>query len=329
MAEELLNGADIVTGIEKMGREGVPQSVAMRRLGNTARADGFAKRPLDHGLVQMMSPTLAGDAVEIRPGCRKRPLPPPLPVRRRVLGGQRARELDGPAPSRKIVIVQAAHGLQMNSQHSLERAGEHGYSIPIALASSYSDLVQPEIEILDPQAQPLEEPEPGPVQEPGNELVHSSHTPENRPHFVTREYDREAVGLLGPHQIRDPGDLVAEDFAVEKQQCGQSLVLGGRADSATDGEAGQKRGHLTAAQLCGVARAVKSHVTLDPAGVGLLRPATVMPHPQRRPHLPQELHTHTLRCEDSNDGTGFVRAYIKSTRVTTPRAPAEPSAAQG
>jgi hypothetical protein len=115
------------------------------------------------------------------------------------------------------VIVQAAHGLEMDTQHSLERSGKHGYSIPIALPASQADLVQPEIELLDPQAQRLEEPEPGSVQEPGNELVHSSHTPENRPHLVTREYDRKAVGLLGPHQIRDPGDLVAEDFSIEKQ----------------------------------------------------------------------------------------------------------------
>jgi hypothetical protein len=160
MAQELLNRADIVTDLEQVGRKGVPQGVTMRRLGNTTRADGLPKCSLDDGLVEVVSPTLADDRVDIEPGRRKHPLPPPLSAGHRVLGGQRSRELDRSVTGRKIVIVQAMHDLEMDAQRSFERAGKHGHSIPIPLATSHPDFVRPKIEILDPQAQPLEEPEP-------------------------------------------------------------------------------------------------------------------------------------------------------------------------
>ncbi len=260
--------------------------------------------------MEVVSPTLSGGCVQIRPGCRKDRLPPPLSASQRVLARQGTR---GARPSRRRPRGRdragcACPGITTPST-AFNESGSMVSSIRIALPTPYSDLVQAEIEILDSQTQSLEKPQPGSVQQPGNELLHASHTPENRPHLIPREYHREAVGLLGSHQIGDPGDLLAQDFTVEKQQRRERLVLGRCAHSAMDGETGQKRGHLAAAHLGRMPYAMKTHVALDPAGVGLLRPATVMPQPQRRPHLPQELHGHTLCCKISNGGIGFARAW--------------------
>ncbi len=108
--------------------------------------------------------------------------------------------------------MQGAHALEMDASTAFNESGSMVAQLRRPLPTPYSDLVQAEIEILDSaRTQSLEKPQPGSVQQPGNELLHASHTPENRPHLIPREYHREAVGLLGSHQIGDPGDLLAQD----------------------------------------------------------------------------------------------------------------------
>lgn len=59
LAEQLLNGADIVAVLQKMGGEGVPDGVADRGPGDARATGGRTHRLLRHGFVQVMPPHLA------------------------------------------------------------------------------------------------------------------------------------------------------------------------------------------------------------------------------------------------------------------------------
>jgi hypothetical protein len=85
VAEELLDGADVVVVLEQVGREGVSEGVARGELGNARGADGVLHRALENGFVEMMAATLAGEPVHVEPCGGEDPLPRPFAPGMRVL----------------------------------------------------------------------------------------------------------------------------------------------------------------------------------------------------------------------------------------------------
>ena len=75
MAKELLDGTNVVTVFEEVGRERVAKCMAGDPLGHAGTGGGAAHGALDDRLMKVMSPALPGIAVTIRPGGRKEPLP--------------------------------------------------------------------------------------------------------------------------------------------------------------------------------------------------------------------------------------------------------------
>ena len=67
VSKQLLDGADIVAPLQQVGREGVPERVAARRL----RHSGAAKRLLESSLkdrIESRAPRLPGRSVKGGPG---------------------------------------------------------------------------------------------------------------------------------------------------------------------------------------------------------------------------------------------------------------------
>ena len=94
VAEELLDGADVVPVLEQVGGEGVAQGVRCGSLRDPGSAHRAFHDPLENGLVQVVPATLAGVPVHIE-ACRgEDPLPYPLPARVRILPPMQPR-LDG------------------------------------------------------------------------------------------------------------------------------------------------------------------------------------------------------------------------------------------
>ena len=79
VTQELLHCADVVSSLEQVCGEGMPERVAGHPLFHPGFRRGSAYRPLHHRLVQMM-PALT--ALAIAPARRRREYPLPLPVRR-------------------------------------------------------------------------------------------------------------------------------------------------------------------------------------------------------------------------------------------------------
>src|SRR5437762_9639305 len=106
---------------------------------------------------------------------------------------------------------------------------------------------------------------------------------DHRAHLVTREDDREATRTTRAYQLVEPWQLHTNDLPVEEEERCQGLILRRATDLGIDGERGQKAGGFGGAQLTRVTLAVKQDVAADPADVGLLRPATVVPRSKRVP----------------------------------------------
>lgn len=65
VAEKFLDGADVAAVLEQVGRERVAEGVAGGALGDARGEHSAANGALQDGLVQMMSPALAGAPVQI------------------------------------------------------------------------------------------------------------------------------------------------------------------------------------------------------------------------------------------------------------------------
>jgi hypothetical protein len=55
VSEQFLDRANVVTVLEEMRREGVPEGVTRGSLGQARLEDGFLDRPLEHGFMEVMT----------------------------------------------------------------------------------------------------------------------------------------------------------------------------------------------------------------------------------------------------------------------------------
>ena len=78
MAEQFLDDADVVTGLEQGGGERVPQRVGRGRLGETGGADGDRELSLDQAFVDVRTQALAALGVRAHAGAGEHPLQGPL-----------------------------------------------------------------------------------------------------------------------------------------------------------------------------------------------------------------------------------------------------------
>ena len=114
--EELLDGADVVPVLKRLGDEGVAQGVGRGPLHDPGPPDRTFHYALENGLVQVVPATLAGVPVHIE-ACRgEDPLPYPLPARVRILPPERRGELDPTRPVLKVAPVLLPDALEIPGQ---------------------------------------------------------------------------------------------------------------------------------------------------------------------------------------------------------------------
>ena len=113
VAEQLLDGADVVAVFEQMGGKGMAESMGGCVLGDGGGACGGGKSTLDGCFVEVVAPQLARVSVEIAARGGKQPLPCPLTWRRGVLSSEGVGERDGTVPGGQIGVVLAADDRQV------------------------------------------------------------------------------------------------------------------------------------------------------------------------------------------------------------------------
>ena len=79
MAEELLDGADVVPVLEQMGRESMSHGMRGCPLADARNSNSLFYRTADDRFVQLVPPPVAGLRVLVNPRGREVPSPWPLP----------------------------------------------------------------------------------------------------------------------------------------------------------------------------------------------------------------------------------------------------------
>src|SRR5258708_10911826 len=90
--------------------------MAVGRLSDAACPHRGPEGPLHNGLVQMVTPVLAGRGVDVQPRRREHPMPYPLATGVGILPPQRGRELHPASTARQVPPMLAATALEVGLQ---------------------------------------------------------------------------------------------------------------------------------------------------------------------------------------------------------------------
>jgi len=166
-----------------------------------------------------------------------------------------------------------------------EGLGERRHPVAPPLSVADLDFANGEVRILHPQAQVLEQPKPGSVEEPRHELARALEPREHGAHLFGCEHDREPARLLRAHEVVELRGVASENPPVQEHERVERLVLRRRRDAFRHGEVVQEVANLGAAKLPRVPLPVEQDEAPDPVHIGLLGAEAVVPHPDRRSNL--------------------------------------------
>lgn len=157
MAEELLDGADVVPILQEMCGEGVAEGVACGGLRQAGTADGGADEALHDCLVEMVAAVVAAGLVPVHARGGEDPLPGPLAPGVGVFAFEGCGELDPAGAAGAVLLVLQADTLEVARERFPGAERQHGDAILLSFAAAHGDLVGAEVDVLHAQAQPLEE----------------------------------------------------------------------------------------------------------------------------------------------------------------------------
>ena len=87
-------------------------------------------------------------------------------------------------------------------------------------------LLARKVDLLDAQLKGLKQAQTGAVNQRGAELLDAFHLREDGRDLAAAENDGEALQAFGVDHVCQAGELAIQNLLVEKQDCGQRLVLG-------------------------------------------------------------------------------------------------------
>lgn len=294
VAEQFLDGAEILTGFEEVGGEAMSEGMAGNFFGDLGFLDSGGDGGLDGRFVGMVSAELAavvvgdelfwgffferfagvgieGESVggeEVLPGERLADLGP--------FAGEGVGEPDPAGAGGQVVFVEFADGLDLLAQVGFEGAGEWDAAVFVTFGLSDGDLASFEVDIFDAESADFHDTESGAVHEGDHGVTGSGGDfAEDTAYFVGGQDDGEPGGRFGSDGVEL--EFGFEDFGIEKQECSEGLVLGTGSHMAIDGQVGEE---LIDAVVTGgdgvdpssVEITEKEQIPMDPAEIGLLSP---------------------------------------------------------
>jgi len=147
---------------------------------------------------------------------------------------------------------------------------QHGDPVLVPFGVAHDDGAALEVNILDAQAEGLEQAQAGAVEELGDELIDAGELGDDAADLVFGEDGGQMLRLFGAQGLDGGIEFPAEHLAVEEEEGGEGLVLGGGGDMFLDGQVGEKGFDLLGAHLFGVALVVEEDEAADPVHIGFL-----------------------------------------------------------
>lgn len=268
MSHELLDVVELATGLfEPMGESGT-QGVGGGAFGDASGMDGCGNGLLNAAGVQVMSLDRESTGVYGEVASREQVLPLPGSGCRGVFTGQGRGHGDRDIG---VSLVETAYlcDVSMEALEKLPVLGQEGHPVAVGLGIADDDERVLEVEVLDAQAQSLQEPQAAAIEEAGDEIGCTFQVGEDAEAFVVAEVGLNIGAFLGAEGVQiAKGD--AENFLVEEQKGGKGLVLGGGRDLLLGGEVGEESLNLWCAHGGGVAQFVEANKAFVPMEIGFL-----------------------------------------------------------
>jgi hypothetical protein len=160
------------------------------------------------------------------------------------------------------------------SRSGASSCGQHHHAVLRALAFAHDDGALLELEVLDAQAQRLEQPharavEQLPDQSPAGPWRGCACRAASSGHLVGRQHHRQPAVLARAADLAHPGQLKAQHLLVQEQQGRQGLLVGGRRHLPLGRQPGQEGFDLGPRQLGRMAQAVVADEGAHPVHIGL------------------------------------------------------------
>ena len=240
VSEEFLDGADVVAVLEEVGGEGVAEGVGCDMLldagGFGSGANGF----LEEGFVDVVAHGFFGGGVNGESRGGEEVLPCGFAGGFGVFAGEGVGEVDFAESVAEVGLVEALDGLYLALEGGDEGVGEDGGAVVLPFSVADGDDAVAEVDVFDAQADAFHEAEAGAVEDFGHELGDAGHFGDDGAGFVGGEDDGEGFGFLGADGVGGQVYLGLEDVAIEEEDGGERLVLGGGGDVFFDGEVGDE-----------------------------------------------------------------------------------------
>ena len=170
VTEQFLDGANVVSALEKMGGKRMTQGMRGDVLVDLCLAGGFTNGSLDDRFMDVMAARDARAFVLGKFRCRKEVLPDPFPVCVRVLLFESHGQMNCPKAIQQVSLVDEVYLFEMQAEGFDERIGQDGEAIVLPFSVADDDLVVVEVDIFDAQAQGFHDAQSASVHDLGDEL---------------------------------------------------------------------------------------------------------------------------------------------------------------
>ncbi len=288
MAEQFLDGADIVAVFEEVGGERVAEGMAGDPFLNFGLTGGGADRFLERAAADVVAASDAGARVLGQPDRGEDILPDPFPAGPGVLPVEGGRQEDMAEPKRQVRFVAAFRHDQVFLEGGVQCLGQHRDPVLGAFAIADHDQGLGEIQVFDPEADTFGEAQAAAVEQLAHQLIGEGEEAEDGFDFIFGEHCGQAFGAFSAQRVEGQLDLQQEHFLVEEEEGAEGLVLGRGSDIQVHGEVSEKRFDLGPAKLAGVALVMEKDIAGDPAQVRAFGMQGVMLAAQGLPDLIEE-----------------------------------------
>ena len=156
VAEEFLDGTNIITVLQQMGSKTVPKGMAACRFFDTAGSNGILDGVLKVSLRHVMAASFAAARVDCDFLGREDILPGPFARGFRIFPVQGTGKINSAAAAGEILTMQFFDAGEMRLERAAESRRQHGHAFPHSFPFADGDLPVAEIDIFYAQPQAFE-----------------------------------------------------------------------------------------------------------------------------------------------------------------------------
>jgi hypothetical protein len=226
VAEQLLNGTDVVATFKKMGGETVAKGMTAGGFAHAGLPNGVFNGILQIFLRQVMAPDRTRARVAGGFGSRKNVLPHPGALRIRIFAPEGMRQVHGASTLLKVQPMLGLDTGEMNAKRRPKATRQKSATVFPAFPAN-GDLVVTEIDVFHPQTNCFHKAKSGAIKELGQKTVILLNVRENSARFGGSENDRQFRWPTNPLDSGNEIQFPVENLLIEEEQCAQSLILSG------------------------------------------------------------------------------------------------------